>query len=67
VARGQALPAGIDQWYVNAHCYTVLNYTSGSASVTIRNPWARHPDPTGVFDLPLNTFVPAYAGIVTPQ
>jgi len=67
VAKGQALPAGTDQWYVNAHCYTVLNYDSGAATVNIRNPWARHPDPDGVFSLPLNAFVPAYAGIVTPQ
>ncbi len=67
VAKGQALPAGADQWYVNAHCYTVLNYDDSAATVNIRNPWARHPDPDGIFNLPLASFVPAYAGIVTPQ
>jgi hypothetical protein len=67
VAKGQTLPAETDLWYVNAHCYTVLNYDSGASTVSIRNPWARHPDPDGVFSLPLSTFVPAYAGIVTPQ
>jgi hypothetical protein len=67
VARGQPLPSGADVWYVNAHCYTVLSYDSGTAMVTIRNPWARHPDPTGVFELPVNTFYYAYYGIVTPE
>jgi hypothetical protein len=67
VAKGQALPPDTDPWYVNAHCYTVLNYDSGAGTVHIRNPWARHPDPDGIFDLPLSSFIPAYAGIVTPQ
>jgi len=67
VAKGQSLPPDTDPWYVNAHCYTVLNYDSGAATVNIRNPWARHPDPNGIFNLPLSSFIPAYAGIVTPQ
>ena len=67
VAKGRALPAGSDQWYVNAHCYTVLNYDDSAATVNIRNPWAKHPDPDGIFNLPLAAFLPAYAGIVTPQ
>jgi hypothetical protein len=67
LAKGQTLPSGTDGWYVNAHCYTVLSYDSGAASVSIRNPWARHPDPDGIFNLPLSSFFPAYAGIVTPQ
>jgi hypothetical protein len=67
LAKGQTLPAETDAWYVNAHCYTVLNYDSGSRMVTIRNPWARHPDPDGIFNLPLSTFVPAYVGLVTPD
>jgi len=67
VAKGQSLPPDTDPWYVNTHCYTVLSYDSGAATVNIRNPWARHPDPDGVFNLPLSTFVPAFAGIVTPQ
>jgi hypothetical protein len=67
VAKGQALPSDSEPWYVNAHCYTVLGYDSGAGTVKIRNPWARHPDPDGTFDLPVSSFFPAYAGIVTPQ
>ena len=67
VAKGLPLPSGADVWYVNAHCYTVLGYDSGTSMVAIRNPWARHPDPNGIFDLPVNTFYYAYYGIVTPQ
>jgi hypothetical protein len=67
VVKGHSLPAAADLWYVNAHCYTVLSYDSVAGTVTLRNPWARHPDPDGQFSLPLNTFYPAYAGIVTPQ
>jgi hypothetical protein len=66
IAKGQTLAPDTDLWYVNAHCYTVLSYDSGAARVNLRNPWARHPDPDGVFSLPLSTFFPAYAGIVTP-
>jgi len=67
VAAGRALPPDTNPWYVNAHCYTVLGYDAGAASVNLRNPWARHPDPDGIFDLPLKTFFQAYAGLVTPQ
>ncbi len=66
MAKGQSLPSGADLWYVNAHCYTVLNYDSKSSTVKIRNPWARHPDPDGIFSLPLQSFFPAFYGIVTP-
>jgi hypothetical protein len=67
VSKGQSLPPDTEPWYVNAHCYSVLGYDSGAGTVKIRNPWARHPDPDGIFDLPLSSFFPAYAGIVTPQ
>ena len=67
VAQGHSLPPDTEPWYVNAHCYTVLGYDSDTATVNIRNPWARHPDPDGIFNLPLKSFFPAYAGIVTPQ
>jgi hypothetical protein len=33
--------------------------------VTLRNPWARQPDPDGIFSLPLGTFLPAYRGLIT--
>jgi len=67
VAQGHSLPADTDSWYVNAHCYTVLGYDSTTATLSIRNPWARHPDPNGIFYLPLQGFIPAFLGIVTPQ
>jgi len=65
VAAGPPLPAGVEGWYVNAHCYTVLGYDGGTGNVTVRNPWARQPDPDGIFALPLGTFLPAYRGIIT--
>jgi hypothetical protein len=67
VTKGQALPPDTESWYVNAHCYTVLGYDAAAVTVNIRNPWARHPDPDGIFNLPLSRFFLAYAGIVTPQ
>jgi hypothetical protein len=67
LAAGQTLPAEAAGWYVNAHCYTLLGYEAGSGSVTLRNPWARHPDPDGIFKLPLRTFVPAFRGVITVQ
>ncbi len=67
LANGRTIPPDTESWYVNAHCYTVLSYNAGAVSVSIRNPWARHPDPDGVFNLPLSRFYLAFAGIVTPQ
>ena len=68
IQHGQTLPPEVNGWYVNAHCYTVLGYDSGSGAVSLRNPWARHPDETeGIFKVPINTFISAYLGIVTPQ
>jgi hypothetical protein len=67
LAAGQSLPADTEGWYVNAHCYTVLGFDANERSVTLRNPWGRHPDPDGLFKLPLKTFVSAFRGIVTTQ
>jgi hypothetical protein len=67
LAQGQSLPPDTDSWYVNAHCYTVLSYDAVRVTVNIRNPWARHPDPDGIFNLPLSRFFQAFAGIVTPK
>jgi hypothetical protein len=67
IAHGQTLPPDTNAWYVNAHCYTVLGYDASTSTVKLRNPWARHPDPDGILNLPLRTFVPAFAGIVTPE
>jgi hypothetical protein len=67
LAKGEALPPDTGAWYVNAHCYTVLGYDSNTSTVNLRNPWARHPDPNGIFNLPIQAFFPAFAGIVTPE
>lgn len=66
VATGKALPPETDAWYVNGHCYTVLGFDTASGTVKLRNPWAHHPDPDGVFSLPLAVFLPAFYGVVTP-
>jgi hypothetical protein len=65
IAAHQPLPAGVTKWYVNAHCYTILGFDAAAGSVRLRNPWGQRPDPTGIFDLPLDDFVPAFQGIVT--
>ncbi len=65
LAAGQTLPPGADSWYVNSHCYTVLGVDAGGSRVTLRNPWAHHPNPDGIFPLPLASFVPAFRGITT--
>jgi hypothetical protein len=67
VKQGHALPSDVDPWYVNAHCYTVLGFDPGAATVNVRNPWGRNPDPDGIFTVPLKMFLPAFVGIVTPQ
>jgi len=67
LAEGRALPADTENWYVNAHCYTVLAYDGNSQTVTLRNPWARFPEPDGVFTLPIKTFVPAFRGVITTE
>jgi hypothetical protein len=67
LAEGKSLPADTKNWYVNAHCYTVLAYDGNGQTVTLRNPWARFPEPDGVFTVPLRSFVPAFRGIITPQ
>ena len=67
LAEGRGLPADTKSWYVNAHCYTALAYDGKGRTVTLRNPWASFPQPDGVFTLPLQTFVPAFRGIITTQ
>ncbi|MGD0009080.1 MAG: C2 family cysteine protease [Terriglobia bacterium] len=67
LGEGRVLPADTKNWYVNAHCYTALAYDGNGPTVTLRNPWARFPEPDGVFTLPVKTFVPAFRGIITTQ
>ena len=67
LAGGRALPADTKSWYVNTHCYTALAHDGNGRTVTLRNPWARFPEPDGIFTLPVQTFVPAFRGIITTQ
>jgi len=67
LAAGQKLPSEAQGWYVNRHCYTVLAYDANTQRVRLRNPWAHYPDPDGVFDLPLATFLQAFRGIITTE
>jgi hypothetical protein len=67
LAAGRPLPADTQNWYVNAHCYTALGYSGNDQTVMLRNPWARFPEPDGIFALPLRTFLPAFRGIITTQ
>jgi hypothetical protein len=67
LAEGKPLPADTRGWYINAHCYTVLAYDANSGIVTLRNPWAGFPEPEGVFQLTLGSFVPAFRGIITTE
>jgi hypothetical protein len=55
--------AGGKDWYVASHAYTVLSFDDDKSTVTLRNPWGDHPDPEGVFTIPLETFVSAYERI----
>ena len=67
VAAGKPLPGEVEPWYVNAHCYTVLGYDSEAHNVTVRNPWKTHPDPNGIFSIPLALFVPAFRGVISTK
>ena len=65
IAAHEPLPADAKPWYVNAHCYTVLDFDPAAQTVTLRNPWGQPPQPDGIFKIPLASFVPAFRGIVT--
>ncbi len=56
-----------DKWFVPLHAYTVLAYDPTGQSVTVRNPWGRHPDPDGEFTLPLQTFHDAFPWLYYPK
>jgi hypothetical protein len=47
-------PAEAPSWWVPAHAYTVLDFDETAATVTLRNPWGRTPDPDGVFTVTLS-------------
>jgi Calpain family cysteine protease len=66
LAAHEPLPASARPWYVNAHCYTVLGYDAAAQTVTLRNPWGQ-PPPDGTFRIPVESFVPAFRGIVTTR
>jgi hypothetical protein len=64
-SQNQPLPADAASWYINTHCYTVLDYDSERQVVKLRNPWADQPSPDGILNLPMSRFMPGYYGIVT--
>jgi hypothetical protein len=57
---------GVD-WWVPAHCYTILSYDEAAQTVTLRNPWGARPEPDGVFTLPLAIFLQAYESYTYAQ
>ncbi len=52
-------------WYLKTHAFTVMAYDTSRQEVILRNPWAAHPDPDGVFTLPLRKLLAAFPSIVT--
>jgi len=62
IAAGR-VEANAKDWYAPSHAYTVLGYEALSGRVKLRNPWGNHPEPDGIFTLPLATFVAAFDGI----
>ena len=62
LARIRSRDGGPDWWVAN-HAYTVLGYDAAADQVTLRNPWATHPDPNGVFTITISDFVAAYGNI----
>ncbi|HEY6968563.1 MAG TPA: C2 family cysteine protease [Candidatus Angelobacter sp.] len=59
-STGSGSIKGGGNWYVDSHAYTILSFDPDRETVTLRNPWGDHPDPEGVFTIPLETFVSAY-------
>jgi hypothetical protein len=47
-------------WWVAAHCYTLISYDDAAQTVTLRNPWGSHPGPDGNFTLPLSVYLNGY-------
>ncbi|MGO9318540.1 MAG: hypothetical protein ACLPXT_07710 [Terracidiphilus sp.] len=54
-------------WWVAAHCYTLINYDDAAQTVTLRNPWASHPSPDGTFTLPLSVYIDSYESYTYSQ
>jgi len=54
-------------WWVPSHCYTVMGYDESAQTVTLRNPWASHPGPDGIFTLPVSVFLDGYESYTYTQ
>jgi hypothetical protein len=54
-------------WWAPAHCYTLLSYDNAAQTVTLRNPWAAHPGPDGVFTLPLSVYLNGFESYTYSQ
>jgi hypothetical protein len=61
------VPDDTEKWYVEGHAYTLLGYDLQAQTVTLRNPWGEHPDPGGVFTIPLSTFAESFEMIQTVE
>ncbi len=64
VAAGR-LGAADQSWYLKTHAFTVIAYDAPGAQVILRNPWATHPGPDGMFTLPMTKLQAAFPTIVT--
>jgi hypothetical protein len=53
-------PAGSANWWVASHAYSVTGFDEAAQTITIRNPWGEHPDPDGVFIIPLPEFYESF-------
>jgi hypothetical protein len=71
VAGTKATPPGEQfasaNWWVPAHCYTLLSYDNAAQTVTLRNPWGEHPSPSGVFTLPLSVYLNGFESYTYSQ
>jgi hypothetical protein len=47
-------------WWVDAHAYSVLDYDETTKTVSLRNPWGKHPEPDGYFTVPLSVFLQGF-------
>jgi hypothetical protein len=64
LASGQ-LAREDQNWYLKTHAFTVVKYDPIDRSVTLRNPWASHPDPDGIFVIPLAKFLASFSELDT--
>ena len=62
---GGSLSSSDQSWYLKTHAFTVMAFDTSREEVIVRNPWAAHPDPNGVFVLSLQKMLAAFPSVVT--